>query len=260
MRTISFIILLFLSSLASAQTEVTKFLGIPVDGTKYSMIQKLEAKGFTYKNADGTEYLTGEFNGMDVCLFIKTNNNKVCRIMVATENGMDAEQVKIRFNKLCSQFDKNKRYIHSYSEVAWPIYIQDSIAYIDYNENIDFQMAVNKKRYEASFYQELEENVFLDREMIKDYISHFVNRWNQIYDKEDDKISYEDVLQQVTDYLDDKTPKGEEKMIVNYVLMSYYVEFVRMKSVWFMISEQYGKYYINIFYDNEYNKANGEDL
>ena len=32
------------------------------------------------------------------------------------------------------------------------------------------------------------------------------------------------------------------------------------KSVWFMISESYGKYYIIMFYDNEYNRANGEEL
>ncbi|MCH5331982.1 MAG: hypothetical protein J1E33_06215, partial [Alistipes sp.] len=32
------------------------------------------------------------------------------------------------------------------------------------------------------------------------------------------------------------------------------------KSVWFMISEYLGKYYILIFYDNGYNQANGEDL
>lgn len=34
-----------------------------------------------------------------------------------------------------------------------------------------------------------------------------------------------------------------------------------MKTVWFMISEdRYGKYYIVMYYDNEYNKANGEGL
>jgi hypothetical protein len=32
------------------------------------------------------------------------------------------------------------------------------------------------------------------------------------------------------------------------------------KSVWFMISGGYGKYYITMLYDNEYNKANGKDL
>ena len=32
------------------------------------------------------------------------------------------------------------------------------------------------------------------------------------------------------------------------------------KSVWFRIFENMGKYYVSIYYDNEYNKANGEDL
>lgn len=32
------------------------------------------------------------------------------------------------------------------------------------------------------------------------------------------------------------------------------------KPVWFMISNAFGKYYISMFYDNEYNRANGEDL
>lgn len=32
------------------------------------------------------------------------------------------------------------------------------------------------------------------------------------------------------------------------------------RPVWFMISEFYGKYYIIMYYDNEYNHANGEDL
>ena len=40
----------------------------------------------------------------------------------------------------------------------------------------------------------------------------------------------------------------------------YAMDISTKKSVWFMISESYGKYYIIMFYDNEYNKANGEDL
>lgn len=32
------------------------------------------------------------------------------------------------------------------------------------------------------------------------------------------------------------------------------------KPVWFRICEKYGKYYIAMFYDNEYNHADGEDL
>ena len=38
------------------------------------------------------------------------------------------------------------------------------------------------------------------------------------------------------------------------------VDMLTKKSVWFMISERAGKYYICMYYDNEYNKANGEDL
>ncbi len=33
-----------------------------------------------------------------------------------------------------------------------------------------------------------------------------------------------------------------------------------MKPVWFRICKFYGEYYITMFYDNEYNHANGEDL
>lgn len=32
------------------------------------------------------------------------------------------------------------------------------------------------------------------------------------------------------------------------------------RSVWFKISEFNGRYYISMYYDNEYNRANGEDL
>lgn len=38
------------------------------------------------------------------------------------------------------------------------------------------------------------------------------------------------------------------------------IETLKYKPVWFMISELYGKYYISMFYDNEYNRPSGEDL
>lgn len=45
--------------------DVTKFLGIPVDGTKTEMKQKLIAKGFVPKKLGNDEWLEGEFNGID---------------------------------------------------------------------------------------------------------------------------------------------------------------------------------------------------
>lgn len=37
-------------------------------------------------------------------------------------------------------------------------------------------------------------------------------------------------------------------------------ELLVKKTVWFRICENYGEYYIAMYYDNEYNCANGEDL
>ncbi len=37
-------------------------------------------------------------------------------------------------------------------------------------------------------------------------------------------------------------------------------ELFSKRPVWFLISEKYGEYRINMFYDNEYNHSDGEDL
>lgn len=71
-----------------AQKDVTTFLGIPVDGTKAEMIEKLKAKGFTSHPYD-EDALRGEFNGEDVRISVVTNNNKVYRVAVFDENTRD---------------------------------------------------------------------------------------------------------------------------------------------------------------------------
>ena len=38
------------------------------------------------------------------------------------------------------------------------------------------------------------------------------------------------------------------------------LDMIFKKPVWFCISEHYGEYYITMYYDNEYNHADGEDL
>ena len=74
--------LLICSIALHAQNDVTRFLGIPVDGTKYEMIQKLKAKGFQSTPFD-KDVLTGEFNGTDVNIYVVTTNNKVGQSWVA---------------------------------------------------------------------------------------------------------------------------------------------------------------------------------
>ena len=61
--------------------DVTKFLGIPVDGTVASVKQKLKAKGFKQSPFFDSQ-LEGRFNGYDSYVSIIENNGKVCRISV----------------------------------------------------------------------------------------------------------------------------------------------------------------------------------
>ena len=125
---------------ASVQKDVTRFLGIPIDGTKAEMIQKLKAKGFTSSLSD-SDALTGEFNGRKVNIYVGTNNNKVYRIMVADAKLEDETNIRIHFNHLCEQFKNNKKYI-SFEDYTIPE-----------SEDISYEMIVHKKRYEAGFYQ-----------------------------------------------------------------------------------------------------------
>lgn len=220
----SIAVLFAISTALYAQKDVTKFLGIPVDGYKAEMIQKLKAKGYT-SSASDKDILEGEFNGTKVDLYVVTNNNKVYRIMVADQNSVNETDIKIRFNKLCKQFQNNKKYM-SLSDYTIPD-----------DEDISYEMLVNKKRYEAVFYQipEIPDTLAI-REVINSSLS-------SKYTKE--QLS---------------NPTEEQKEEIKKVLADYMLVLCHKKSVWFMISEHYGKYYINMYYDNEYNRANGEDL
>lgn len=155
MKKIFLLLLLLASATVYAQKEVTKFLGIPVDGYKSEMIQKLKAKGYTYNST--TDYLEGEFNGRDVEIAVVTNNNKVYRIFVADKYSVDESQIKIKFNNLCQQFSNNAKYItlKNYS--------------IPESEDISYEMLVNKKPYQAAFYQ-----VFSDEDTDEDILNRQV--------------------------------------------------------------------------------------
>lgn len=132
--------LLMLSVAMYAQNEVTKFLGIPIDGTKADMIQKLKAKGFTYNAQIGL--LEGTFNGENVYISILTNKSKVWRIAVTDETGRDEGQIKIRFNNLCQQFDDNPKY-----------YSLKGTQKLSDNDDISYEMIAHHKQFEATYYQ-----------------------------------------------------------------------------------------------------------
>lgn len=211
-----------------AQNDVTQFLGIPVDGNKIELIEKLKSKGFTIKPNE-KDILIGQFNGTTVNIHIVTNNNKVCRIMVADANFSKEIDIKIRFNNLLQQFKKNEKYM--------PASLNPEKYVIPEDEKISYEMLVNKKRYEAAFYQI---PLKIDTLSIAE------------------KIKSELALKYTEEQLSNPTEELQKEMITTG--LPYLLEIYSKKSVWFMINELYGEYYITMFYDNEYNRANGEDL
>ena len=225
---LSFIaISLLLPLIVFAQKDVTTFLGIPVDGYRSEMRKKIIAKGFTPNKFEGTEYFEGEFNGTDVHLYIGTNNNKVYRIMLSDVKTRSEAEIIIRFNNLIYQFKKNERYISILDES------------IPDGEDISYEMMVNNKVYDAHFYQKPDYNK-VDTVALQ----------NQIQQRILSKYSQEE--------LDD--PSEEQKEEILQAALEIEFELLSKKLVWFRICELYGEYYITMYYDNEYNHADGEDL
>lgn len=221
-KTLWYFLLLILPIISYAQKDVTQFLDIPVDGYKPEMIQKLKSKGFTI-NQNKEDILNGEFNGTDVDIIIATNNNKVWRVAVLDVNFTDETNIKIRFNNLIQQFVNNKRYsITADSTIAKYT--------IPKGEDISYKITVNKKRYEAVFYQK--------------------------------SVKYDSLINEKEILLAKDKLNDQEKERVGAIIVEIFRETMNSlnKQVWFMINEDYGKYRIVIYYDNEYNKANGNGL
>ena len=214
MKNLLTVVMLFVFSTALyAQKDVTKFLGIPVDGTKTAMIQKLKAKGFTPSIWD-KNILEGEFNGFD-------------------ENTLDETGIKIRFNKLCRQFENNKKYEP----------MTDKEQTIPDDEDLSYEMTVNNKRYEAVFYQ--------------------ISPLDTVAIYNESKQSLLDKYTQ--EQLDNPTEEISAAIRLNYRNNRLDIGLQNLFAmtnnfVWFMITEHAGKYYITMYYDNEYNHADGEDL
>lgn len=217
---LSFVLVTFL---LYAQKNVTTFLGIPVDGYKSEMKKKLIEKGFTPKTSDGVEFLEGKFNGSDVRLFIETNNNLVYRIALCDVNMLNEADIRIRFNTLVSQFERNQRY-----------YTPDSAQIISEDEDISYGMLVKNKVYEASFCQK-DDSLLVKNEVLE--------KLNKKYSKDQLDNPNDDVAQDVA------------SIIINDTLNSMF-----KRHVWFKICDFYGKFYITMYYDNIRNQADGEDL
>lgn len=204
-----------LSLAQTPEDKVLKFLGIPVDGTKEHMIAELKKKDFKY-NAT-RDCLTGKFNGKDSDIFVSTNYGKVDRIIVADTYPTNETDIRIKFNNLISQMDKNKKYISLLNDI------------IPEDEDISYEMTVKNKRYEAVYH--FAPGLTEDDIKVKSLAKLALEGKSETYTSEDSALAILSVLEEYTTGV-----------------------------VWFCITESYGKYVIAMYYENNANRPNGDDL
>ena len=104
------------------------------------------------------------------------------------------------------------------------------------NTAISIQMSLYNKRYEASYYQITSDTVAAQEWLLERISTNYT-------DEERENMSEEEAQQALIS-----------------LLSEYILEKFSKRRVWFMISEQYGQYSIIMYYDNELNHSNGEDL
>ena len=238
--------LLTLTVLCNAQDRALKFLGIPVDGYKSEMIQKLRNKGYTYSKNGGEDVLTGEFNGTDVNIYIGTNNNKVWRIYIADDDTRDEYQIKLRFNTLCDQFERNSRYTALSEDQEIPM-----------DEDISYEMNVNDKRYEAAFYQ-----IPDDPDLMND-IEELSARFDSLNSGQQDSLVFEQQVEAITGLFAALSAYDAEtfsKYDADYFVRLGSATEEEQIAMAMTLMEDIMSYYISMYYDNGYNKASGEDL
>lgn len=231
-----------------------KFLGIPIDGTKAQFVAQLKNKGFIYNSR--TEGYKGQFNGRDVDVFVHTNHNLVDRVYVAFPY-TNEESIRVEFNRLLSQFRNNDKYMDLSMNEDIPN-----------DEDISYEIAVNNKRYQASF-------CYFDPNMDAD------TRGYALIDKLEG-ILPDSTIAELKSYAAESIGKSEgEKQLLSdrvalkvqealgndeekaVLLLAAFMDGLRSLAdgdVWFMIHENYGRYQIGLYYDNRHNQAHGEDL
>ena len=240
MRKLTIIILLAALSLtAFAQDSsegMLKFLGIPIDGPKTQLVEKIKAKGFRYNSYK--DCLTGQFNGRDVDVYVVDNHNKAYRVFVAFPYTTEYD-IRSDFNHLLAQFLRNDKYV--------PV---DDYKMIDQKEDISYEMLVNNRRYSASF-AFISPDVYTpeQRRLIGDLV------------KNHDTMSEDDIKRTQELF----TLSFNSELDPNASLNDYLSQLSRIMSifcgnVWFSILNESTRYRIGLYYDNLLNMPQGEDL
>lgn len=267
----------YFSLIAVAQSvpeNTITFLGIPIDGSEQEMIAQLKQKGFKEnRTRDG---LIGQFNGQSVELYVTTNHQKVDRVYVAFPYCTE-RKIRFEYNNLLNQFKKNNKYSGIFSKNEE----------IPLGEDIGYEMKVNNKDYSAHFhyinpdigydeiaFKELFYKVvsfLMSENDIEEFHSRYMDALGQ-----DKALVYVNFMAQVNEKLGTKIEKIEKEELPLQEIHEIHeilgkigtltqqslsiIDSMRKGRVWFTIHENYGKYFIGLYYDNLANRPNGEDL
>ena len=155
-KTMRKLVLTLLMLLTLSLNAQVKFMGIPVDGSRSKMEFKLRQKGF--RPISETDYLRGEFNGENALVAIETYKKKVYSVSVmfgsyfgdpfVVRTGYDARTVKEKFNDMVYMFNNNEKYLNIGFLIGEPL---DPM--IDNDEDIEYQIMYNNKKYHAYYRQ-----------------------------------------------------------------------------------------------------------
>lgn len=237
-KLITAILFAALCSTAFAQDSndgTLKFLGIPIDGPKEQLIEKIKAKGF--RSSPYREYLVGQFNGQDVEVYVVDNHDTAYRVFVAFPE-TSAYRVRLEYNHLLNQFLRNDKYL--------PI---KAFEEIPESEDISYEMTIHNKEYGACF-------VFISPDV---FTKDESDKLHEVFAKlknmsEEDAKNYGESL--ALAFASDANVSTPEDALV---VMNRFLTILN-NNVWFTILQDSGKYQIGLFYDNLKNKPNGEDL
>lgn len=212
-------VLLSLSHNLYAADGVTQFLGIPVDGPKSEMIQKLKAMGYEY--VEGEDFFTGYYFGNPVYLFIQTNNDKVSRIILYDINQRTEEEIKYRFNALYDKFATSDRYVR----------LGKKDVILTEKDKLAYEMKQHNRIHKAVFRQIKETDPDLNMSMAT---APAVG----VRQIELDKLKF--------DYKERR--RRMHARAIGYVNRHNQESFP--SQVWFVISERFGKFGMVMLYDN----------
>lgn len=196
-------------------------MGIPVDGSKQKVEFALRQKGFR-RDAAVSERMVGSFNGRRSYVFIHTNHQKVDRIMVVDIQPSAAKNAKEYFNILLNQLEDRVEYFKLLGEP-----IRD-------DEDIEYEMTVNNKAYDASY---------------------------AYFSEQDFKAAVEDVTTEVfEEKLSGKHAGVDMESLAEKRVIKRVLDKTRGQLSFSLLRHQSGRFSVAIYYDNLTNRPHGEDL